>query len=125
MKPGSAQLKTDDKFSLWLPAICKKDFQLETDKEYHVQGRDGKKFVLDHNSHVEPWPETTVDDCEDIQKQDCIKKPCKSKKGKARKTCEKRRRKRCLEKCKKYVDFENYVTTLKDGGACESNDLCN
>ena len=64
-------------------------------------------------------------ECKDKQKQDCIKKPCKNKKGKARRTCEKKRRKRCLDKCKKYVDFENYVTTLKDGGACESNDLCN
>ncbi|XP_062524017.1 complement C3-like [Corticium candelabrum] len=115
LKPGIAEVKAGDKLSLWLRAICKKDFQLKAGKEYLVQGKDGKKFVLDHNSHLEPWQEMTSDECKAKQKMECIKRPCaKHKKYETRRNCKRSLRKMCLNKCQKHLDdFSNYVSSLK------------
>lgn len=102
---------------------------MEVGKEYHIQGQDGLKFVLDHSSQVEPWPKTSGKDCrKDIEKK-CIKNPClKHNKKKDRDNCEKKLKKKCNKKieetCSKLDSFDKYVKKLRDGGVCERRDLC-
>ena len=95
---------------------------------YHLQGLDGNKFVLDHNTQVELWPESTAKECKQNVKQQCIKEPCKKYGTKKKiKDCEKKRKRTCenkLEKCDRFEPFDTYVNKLKDGGICESNDVC-
>ena len=122
------QLQPGGKIGLWLPAICKLKFDLQEGTTYHLQGRDGNKFVLDHNAHVELWPENTAKECRKKVRQQCIKEPC-AKYGtrKQKKACEKKRKAKCekdLENCEQFLPFETYVDKLKDGGQCESRDIC-
>ena len=119
MRPG-------DKLSLWLLAICQKEFLLEQGKEYHIQGIDGYKLILDHNSLVEPWPEKTSAECRAQLKETCIKKPCLKYKNKNdRHLCEKEREVKCKPKIKTQCnDFDRYVAHIKEGAICEIRDIC-
>ena len=65
--------------SLWMRLICSRSLPFQIGKSYHVQGKDGIKFVLDHLSHVEKWPET-LSACTKARAQ-CEQVKCEKKKG--------------------------------------------
>ena len=117
--------------TLWLPEVCQLTVRFQIGEDYHVQGLDGLKFVLDHNSHIERWPERTLDECKEKERNACFRKACKkSKNSKQRKECEKKKsnKNKCREevktKCKDVKKFYNYVSSLKDGNKCELVDIC-
>ena len=60
---------------------------LEDGKEYHLQGLDGNKFILDHNSRIEEWP-SDFNLCVETKKKACLEKTCsRLKNPKRRTTC--------------------------------------
>jgi hypothetical protein len=129
LKPGRAQLHPGNKINLWLPEICNLKFDLDLGKTYHLQGRDGNKFVLDHNTQIELWPESTAKECRRDVKQKCIKDPCNKEywTKKQIRACEKKREQKCqkkLEDCEQFRPFDTYVKNLKDGGHCELQSIC-
>ena len=100
---------------------------LEDGEEYHLQGIDGPKFILDHSSHIEPWP-SDFEDCAEREKTKCLKERCsRIKNAVKKKTCYQINEKKCKtkgkEKCADLKKFDKYVTQLKEGGACEV-DVC-
>lgn len=114
---------------MWLPSICKQDFDLEIGKCYHLQGIDGDKFILDHNAHLEPCPETTTAACRKDVRTSCIKNPCRKQKFSKKdvKVCERKRKSRCQKKlsdCSRYQVFEDYASKLRSKGHCELQGLC-
>ena len=119
-----------DKKDLWLPSICYLDIQLEVGREYHVQGGVGSiKIVLNHNSYVEPWPETTGTECKAKVTRECIKRPCFKFKGKnIRERCQNFRKGKCSkvirEQCKDKLEFDEYILKIKRGAICEMQNLC-
>ncbi|XP_062523084.1 A.superbus venom factor 1-like [Corticium candelabrum] len=132
LKPGRVDLNASIPYiTLWLPEVCQLTVRFQIGEDYHVQGLDGLKFVLDHNSHIERWPERTLDECKEKERNACFRKACKkSKNSKQRKECEKKKsnKNKCREevktKCKDVKKFYNYVSSLKDGNKCELVDIC-
>jgi hypothetical protein len=123
LKPGARRIEPNSKKILWLPSICEQSVTLEDGKEYHLQGMDGPKFVLDHSSHIEPWP-PSFDDCVEKETIECLKDKCSQiKNAGKRKTCNKSNEKKCKDKVKRKCNdskkFDKYVSQLKEGGACE------
>jgi hypothetical protein len=121
IRPG-AWYDRGDKIALWVPSLCRLRFDLKVNKKYHLMGRDSPKFVLDHNTGIEPWPESTVQDCRKKTKQECIKAPCKKFDNKTLKDlCEKRKQKNCkrrVRKCEQFKSFDTYLTLMNKFG-CE------
>ena len=114
---------------LWLPEVCTLKVDLRVGNDYHVQGLDGPKFVLDHNSHIEQWPRTTFSECREIEKEACISNKCKKIKNPKRNlNCKKKKKNKCKDeaeqKCKKIKEFRDYVKSLKEGRICEGKDIC-
>ena len=132
LKPGGVGLKAGKaNITLWLPEVCQLTIDFQVGDDYHIQGLDGLKFVLDHNSHIERWPERTLNECKEKEKKDCFQKECKkSKNSKQRKECEKKKsnknkcKKEADKKCKKVKNFYDYVKDLKDGQSCELENIC-
>jgi hypothetical protein len=128
VKPGRFVVKGKS-IKLWLPEVCTQSVPLQIGNTYHVQGRDGPKFILDHSSQIEEWPET-LKDCKVIEADKCARAKCKGQKG--------AKRKKCLDKvlarngcknqakkeCKDNQEFEKYLVKMADGGQCESKDVC-
>jgi hypothetical protein len=52
-KPGARDVKPNSKKLFWIPSICEESVSLEDGKDYHLQGKGGPKFNLDHSSHTE------------------------------------------------------------------------
>ena len=118
LKPGRHDFKRRDDITLWMPTTCSQSLPFKIGKDYHIQGEDGVKFVLDHTSLVEKWPGD--------------KSTCTDARKKCEKRCNRRgrnRRQRCLDKCedeekdckKAIKQFFKYVVKLRDekGAECE------
>ena len=131
IKPGSIDLKGKRTIKLWLPEVCSESVRLVNGKSYHLQGRDGPKFVLDHSSVIEEWP-LSYQACQTGAKRTCAVDKCKKtpKKGGARKRCEnsKRSSKSCQKRAKKdcadNLEFQEYLPEIKEGAICEQTKIC-
>lgn len=129
LKPGKANLVKGKTFRMWLPDVCTDSVNVAIDQEYHLQGRDGIKFILDHTSHIEKWPED-YEECMTRKKSKCARTKCKGKKGASRNKCltkalkSKQCKNEAKAECKDNKDFERYVTKITDGADCELSDVC-
>ncbi|XP_062499169.1 complement C3-like [Corticium candelabrum] len=130
IKPGARRHKNGSNLILWVPSICTTDIKLVTGNCYHIQGKYGTKFVLDHNTAIEQCPKDTssASDCKNKVKQKCVQKPCKKQKTKKKiSNCEKKRMEKCKDEfkaCTHVAVFKRYVKKLRDGSICQSRDVC-
>ena len=129
LKPGRVKLVVGKTIKLWLPEVCTKSVPFQIGESYHVQGRDGLKFILDHTSHIEKWPET-YNDCKPTATEKCARTACQGLNGARRKKCIAKAltRKSCKNEAKKACrdnkEFETYLQKIADGGECESTEVC-
>ena len=98
---------------------------LEDGKEYHLQGLDGNKFILDHNSRIEEWP-SDFNLCVETKKKACLEKTCsRLKNPKRRTTCFESRsneiacKRHGKDDCADYKNFEKYVKEIENKRSCE------
>ena len=129
MKNGSHYLAVGNTLKLWLQEVCAESVPFQIGKSYHIQGRYGWKYVLDHNSLVEEWPETYNDSKINAEKS-CSRAVCKGKGAVERKACLAKALKgnNCKhfvrEECKYNKRFEMYLDKLAERGTCERQDIC-
>ena len=125
--PGARQVEVDTKETLWLHSTCRQALNLEDGRKYHFQGINGPKFVLDHSSHIEPWP-SGFEECEKAKRKECLRRRCSAiKNAKKRKVCYENRgnEKKCKihakTKCEDSKKFEKYAAWLNRKVACGVN----
>lgn len=90
-------------------------------------GIDGPRLVLDHNAHIEPWPEDVSKTCSEKSQASCTSKNCKGKRGKARRSCRKRVSKKCEKNAEKKCNtsFQSYLRTIRNRNeVCEDDTIC-
>ena len=118
LKHGKRDLNRGARVALWMRLVCSRSLTFQIGESYHVQGEDGVKFVLDHSSHVEKWPEKLSacakarSQCEQVK---CEKKEKKRRKFKCVVECED-----AHQDCKRGIrQFSRYVHNMKNEKASE------
>ena len=100
---------------------------LENGKEYHLQGVEGRRSILDHTNHIEPWP-SDFDDCTETETTKCLEETCSyMRNAKLREKCfgNRNNKNRCKKSgkgtCVDSKEFEKYVNKLEEINHCKNN----
>ncbi|XP_062499186.1 complement C3-like [Corticium candelabrum] len=120
IKDGAHNKSINSTVVFWTQKLCLNTAPLQVNVIYHIMGMDGQRFLLDHNSHIEPWSEMSYERCKQVKKERCFQREaCKKEKVQRDKS-------KCKAACKQFAksrcptDFNIYLKNMRSNpNICE------